>query len=97
MNTAMTGKEMEEEIERIVAGMPDIERMHLRSVIYAITKCYDKDTSDCAVIILGSDASIDSYVSLNCDSMVAAQLLQGANDFLGYLNTKDAPPKEMFN
>lgn len=97
MNTAMTGKQLEEEIERIVAGMSDIERMHLRSVIYAITKCYDKDTSDCAVIVLGSDASIDSYVSLNCDSMVAALLLKGADDFLGYLNTKDAPPKEMFN
>ncbi len=97
MNTAMTGRQIEEEIERIVAKMSDLERMHLRSLLYAITKCYDKDTSDCAVIILGSDASIDSYVSLNCDSMVAAQLLHGANDFLGYLNTKDAPPKEMFN
>jgi hypothetical protein len=29
--------------------------------------------------------------------MMAATLMEGANDFLGYLNTKDAPPKEMFN
>jgi hypothetical protein len=97
MNTIMTGKQIEEEIERIIAKMSDLERMHLRSVIYSITKCYDKDTSDCAVIILGTDAAIDSYISLNCNSMVAAQLLQETDDFLGYLNTKDAPPKEMFN
>ena len=97
MNTAMTGKQIEEEIERIVAKMSDLERMHLRSLLYAITKCYDKDTSDCAVIVLGSDASIDSFISLNCTPMMAATLMEGANDFLGYLNTKDAPPKEMFN
>jgi hypothetical protein len=34
---------------------------------------------------------------LNCDSMAAARMMEGANDFLGYLNTKDAPPREMFN
>jgi hypothetical protein len=97
MNTIMTGEQQEHEIERIVAKMSDAERVHLRSVLYAITRCYDKDTSDCAVIVLGSDASIDSFVSLNCTPMMAATLMEGANDFLGYLNTKDAPPKEMFN
>jgi hypothetical protein len=97
MNTAMTGKQQEAEMERIVAGLPDIERAHLRGIIYAIVRCYATDNSDCALIIFGSDASIDSFVSLNCDSMVAANLLHGANDFLGYINTHDAPPKEMFN
>ena len=97
MNTAMTGKQQEAEMERIVAGLPDIERVHLRAIIYAIVRCYATDNSDCALIIFGSDASIDSVASLNCDSMVAANLLHGANDFLSYVNTKDAPPKEMFN
>ena len=97
MNTAITSAQQEAEMERIVAGLPDIERMHLRAIVYAIVRCYDTDNSDCAVLVLGSDASIDSVASLNCDSMVAANLLQGANDFLGYVNTKDAPPKEMFN
>jgi hypothetical protein len=97
MNTAITSAQQEAEMERIVAGLPDIERVHLRAILYAIVRCYDTDNSDCAVLVLGSDESLDSVASLNCNSMVAASLLQGANDFLGFVNTKDAPPKEMFN
>jgi hypothetical protein len=97
MNTIMTGDQIEEEIERIVTRMSDDERVHLRSVLYAITRCYDKDNTDCAVVVLGTAEGIDSFVSLNCTPMMAATLMEGANDFLGYLNTKDAPPKEMFN
>jgi len=97
MNTVITSAQQEAEMERIVARLPDIERVHLRAILYAIVKCYDTDNSDCAVLVLGSDASLDSVASLNCNSMVAASLLQGANNFLGFVNTKDAPPKEMFN
>jgi hypothetical protein len=97
MNTVTTSKEQEAEIERIIAKLDDDERMHLRSVFYALTRCYDKDGADAAVVIFGTAESVESFAMLNCDSMAAARLMEGANDFLGYLNTKDAPPKEMFN
>ena len=90
-------KDMEKEIERRVMAMSENQREHLRSLMYEFVRCYDKDGKDCAVIILGTGESIDNIITMNCDSMEASQLLVGANDFFGYLNTRDAPPKEMFN
>jgi hypothetical protein len=90
-------KDMEREIEARVTAMTDNQRAHLRSLIYEFVRCYDKDSGDCAVVILGTGESIDNVITMNCDSMEAAKLLVATNDFFGYLNTKDAPPKEMFN
>jgi len=93
----LTDKDMEREIETRVGAMSESQRVHLRSLIYEFVKCYDKDGKDCAVVILGSGDGIDNIITMNCDSMEAAKLLVATNDFFGYLNTKDAPPKEMFN
>jgi hypothetical protein len=90
-------KEMERDIEARVSAMSENQRAHLRSLIYEFVRCYDKDNDDCAVIILGTGTGIDNIITIDCDGMEAAQLMLGANDFFGYLNTKDAPPKEMFN
>ena len=90
-------KDMEADIERRVMAMSENQREHLRSLIYEFVRCYERGSKDCAVLILGTGSSIDNVVSLNCDSMEASQLLMAANDFFGYLNTRDAPPKEMFN
>lgn len=89
--------EVEQEIERRISAMSEGQREHLRSLIYEFVKCYDKDGKDCAVVILGSGDGIDNIITMNCDSMEAAKLLVATNDFFGYLNIKDAPPKEMFN
>ena len=93
----ITIQEMEKEIEARVGAMTDNQRDHLRSLMYEFIRCYDKDSNDCAVVILGTGDSLDNVVTMNCDSMEAAKLLAATNDFFGYLNTKDAPPKEMFN
>jgi hypothetical protein len=90
-------KEMEREIEARVSAMSPGQQEHLRALIYEFVRCYDKDSNDCAVVILGTGDSLDNVVTMNCDSMEAAKLLVATNDFFGYLNTKDAPPKEMFN
>lgn len=89
--------EIEKEIEERVNAMSENQREHLRSLIYEFVRCYDKGSKDCAVIIFGTGDNIDNVVTMNCDSMEAAKLLEASNDFFGYLNTKDAPPKEMFN
>ena len=90
-------KEMEQDIEQRVMAMTDNQREHLRSLIYEFVRCYDREGKDCAVVILGNGDSIDNIVTVNCDSMEASNLMLAANDFFGYLNTRDAPPKEMFN
>jgi hypothetical protein len=97
MRSVMTVKQQEQEIERIIGGLDDVARMHLRTIIYDIVKCYEKTEDNCAVIVLGTSNGIEGAVAVNCDGMLAANLLLGANDFFGYLNTQDAPPKEMFN
>jgi hypothetical protein len=93
----ITIQEMEKEIEARVGAMTDNQRVHLRSLIYEFVRCYDKDGKDCAVVILGTGETIDNIVTMNCDSMEATNLMLAANDFFGYLNTRDAPPREMFN
>ena len=97
MNDIMTGKQQEQEIERIVSALSEMERVHLRSIIYDIVKCYERGQDNSAVIVVGTGDSIEGAISINCDTMQAANLLLGANDFFGYLNAKGAPPKEMFN
>ena len=97
MNTITTSKHQEQEIERIIATLNPNQRVHLRAIIYDIVKCYERSEDNCAVLVFGTSKGTDAAVSINCDSMQAANMLLGANDFFGYLNTKDAPPKEMFN
>ena len=36
-------------------------------------------------------------ISVNCNKMEVSNLLLAVNNVFEYLNTKDAPPKEMFN
>jgi hypothetical protein len=97
LNTVTTIKEQEAEIERIVSTLTAMERTHLRNIIYGLVKCYEDDTDDCAVLIVGTKDSVENVVTIGCDTMGAAQMMLGANDFIGYLNTLDAPPKDMFN
>jgi hypothetical protein len=40
---------------------------------------------------------LGGVVTINCNEMEAAGLLLEANEFLGYLNIMDAPPREAFN
>ena len=89
--------EIEKEIDARVRAMSEDHREHLRSLIYEFVRCYDKDGKDCAVVILGTGESIDNVVTMNCDPMEAAKLVNATVSFFGYINTKDAPPKEMFN
>lgn len=97
MSTITTSQQQEKEIERIVESLSHMQRTHLRAVIYDIVKCYERNEDNCAVLVFGTSKGTDAAVAINCDSMQAANMLLGANDFFGYLNTKDAPPKEMFN
>jgi len=96
MNT-ITVRDQEKEIERIVGGLDENEREHLRSVLYDLVQCYETGSNNCAVLILGNKEHVSNVLTLGCNTMVAAVLLGAANDFIGYLNTADAPPKEMFN
>jgi hypothetical protein len=86
------------DLERRVEQMSLEQREHLKALIYELVRCYEKDGKHCAVIICGTtDEGIDNFLTMNCTNMEAGNLMLAANDFIGYLNAKDAPPKEKFN
>ena len=49
------------------------------------------------VIIGRAEDQMAGVVTLTCNEMEASQLMLAANDFFGFLNLLDAPPKEEFN
>jgi hypothetical protein len=86
----------EQVIEARLALMSDEERTHFKMVIIELIKCYGPNAEQ-ALILFNGSKKLGGVVSLNCDEMEAAGLLLEANDFFGYLNILDAPPREAFN
>jgi hypothetical protein len=86
----------EQNLEARLALMSDEEKAHFKVVVLELIKCYGPDPDQALILFNGSD-KLGGIVSLNCNEMEAASLLLEANDFFGFLNTIDAPPKEAFN
>ena len=87
----------EEELERRVEAMSDEEQHHFRLLIHKIVMCYGQGKAQGVFIIGRAEDNVAGVVTLNCDEMEASQLMLAANDFFGFLNVLDAPPKEQFN
>jgi hypothetical protein len=87
----------EEELERRVEAMSDEEQHHFRLLIHKLVMCYGDGKAQAVVIIGRAEDQMAGVVTLNCNEMEASQLMLAANDFFGFLNLLDAPPKENFN
>lgn len=87
----------QQELEQRVAAMSDEEQMHFKLLIHKLVMCYGEGKAQGVVIIGRAEDEFAGVVTLNCDEMEASQLMLAANDFFGFLNTVDAPPKEQFN
>ena len=87
----------EEELERRVEAMSDEEQHHFRLLIHKIVMCYGQGKAQGVFIIGRAEDNVAGGVTLNCNEMEASQLMLAANDFFGFLNVLDAPPKENFN
>ncbi len=87
----------EEELERRVEAMSDEEQHHFRLLIHKLVMCYGNGNAQGIVIIGRAEDQMAGVVTLNCNEMEASQLMLAANDFFGFLNLLDAPPKENFN
>lgn len=87
----------EEELERRVEAMSDEEQHHFRLLIHKLVMCYGEGKAQAVVIIGRAEDQMAGVVTLNCNEMEASQLMLAANDFFGFLNLLDAPPKENFN
>jgi hypothetical protein len=87
----------EEELERRVEAMTDEEQYHFRLLIHKIVMCYGEGKAQGVFIIGRAEDKVAGVVTLNCNEMEASQLMLAANDFFGFLNVLNAPPKEKFN
>jgi len=87
----------QEELERRVAQMSDEEQAHFKLLIHKLVMCYGEGKAQAVVVIGRAEDQMAGVVTLNCDEMEASQLMLAANDFFGFLNLMDAPPKEQFN
>lgn len=93
MDALMTQEELEERVE----AMTDMEQAHFKTLIMKLVLCYG-DSPLQAVVVMGSAAKqVAGVMTVNCDEMDAAQLLQATSTFFESVNMADAPPKEMFN
>ena len=93
MSEAMTQEELEQRINK----MSDEEQTHFKLLIYKLVMCYGKGKAQGVFIIGRAEDNVAGVVTLNCNEMEASQLMLAANDFFGFLNLLDAPPKEHFN
>ena len=85
------------ELHRRVEAMSDEEQEHFKLLIHKLVMCYGEGKAQGVVIVGRAEDNIAGVVTLNCDEMEASQLMLAANDFFGFLNLVDAPPKEHFN
>lgn len=91
------GSMSDKELHRRVEAMSDEEQHHFKLLIHKLVMCYGEGKAQGVVIIGRAEDSMAGVVTLNCDEMEASQLMLAANDFFGFLNLLDAPPKEQFN
>jgi hypothetical protein len=87
----------EEELERRVEAMSDEEQHHFRLLVHKLVMCYGEGKAQGVFIIGRAEDQMAGVITLNCNEMEASQLMLAANDFFGFLNVLDAPPKENFN
>jgi hypothetical protein len=87
----------DKELHRRVEAMSDEEQHHFKLLIHKLVMCYGEGKAQGVVIIGRAEDSMAGVVTLNCNEMEASQLMLAANDFFGFLNLVDAPPKEQFN
>lgn len=87
----------QEELEHRVASMTDNEQAHFKMLVQRLVMCYGSDAAQGIVVIGNADENTAGVITVNCGEMEASKLMIAANDFFGFLNTIDAPPKEEFN
>lgn len=91
------GSMSEAELHRRVTAMSDDEQAHFKLLIHKLVMCYGEGKAQGVVIIGRAEDAMAGVITLNCNEMEASQLMLAANDFFGFLNLMDAPPKENFN
>jgi hypothetical protein len=86
-----------DELAKRVEAMTDEEQEHFKQLIMRVAMCFGDAAMQGVFIASKEDSSTLGLFTINCTEIEAAKLMEGANDYIGFLNMRDAPPKEKFN
>ena len=89
--------EQEQAIDLLLKAMSDEEKAHFKTTVLKILTCYGPSANHAVLIIKNTSEDRLEVSTMNLDEMEAAEVMIEANDFFGFLNIIDAPPKEAFN
>jgi hypothetical protein len=89
--------DQEQAIDALLKAMTDEEKQHFKTTVLKILTCYGEGANQAVLILKNANEGHIELSTMNTDEMEAASMMIEANDFFGFLNTIDAPPKEAFN
>jgi hypothetical protein len=89
--------DQEQAIDTLLKAMTDDEKTHFKITVFKILTCYGPNANQAVIILKNVGEDQLELATMNLDEMEAAEIMIEANDFFGFLNTIDAPPKEAFN
>ncbi len=89
--------DQEQAIDLLLEAMSDEEKAHFKTTVLKLLTCYGPNANQAVLIIRDVAEDRLDLATMNLDEMEAAEVMIEANDFFGFLNTIDAPPKEAFN
>lgn len=87
----------EQTLEDRIRTMTPAQRKHFKQTVCVLSLCYGENPIQGVIVIGRAEDGIASVSNIGCDEMQAAQLMVAANEFYGFMNTLDAPPRENFN
>lgn len=89
--------DQEQAIDTLLKAMTDDQKEHFKITVFKILTCYGPNANQAVIILKNVGEEQLELATMNLDEMEAAAMMVEANDFFGFLNTIDAPPKEAFN
>jgi hypothetical protein len=89
--------DQEQAIDLLLEAMSDEEKAHFKTTVLKLLTCYGPNANQAVLIIRDVAEDRLDLATMNLDEMEAAEIMIEANDFFGFLNIIDAPPKEAFN
>ena len=89
---------VEAELQSRIELMTDKEKKLFKEAILRMSLCFGDQPIQGMMIFIGHiPLGAAEVLQFNCSDMDAVGILESATNYFNFLNTKDAPPKEMFN
>lgn len=76
--------------------MPEGKRKHFAMLIVALAKCYTKEETEKAVVLIDNEDSL-AFFSVGADEYDAFKIIERAHKLMADVHTLDAPEKGLYS